>query len=310
MAIVQTDVVIDPALTNLSIKYTNEEAAFVANEILPVLRVGKQTGKYYIYDKANLRIENTNRAAGSPSNEADYSLSLSGVFSCDDHALKGLVQDEVQDQAEAALNPLIDETETLTEKLMLDRELTAATMLTDTAQMTSNTTLSGTSQWSDYSNSDPISDVRTARISIHTNTFKKPNVMLMSKTVWDQLVEHPSVIERIKYSQLGVASLELVAKIFQVSKILVAEAGYNSAAEGITDSLGYVWGKHCILAYVTPAPKLKTVTLGFTFTYGDRQVKRWYDEDREGTYVRVGKDNYVQKLVVPACGYLIKNAVA
>lgn len=305
--LVQQDVVVDPALSNISIKYTND--SFIADLMLPMLKVGKQTGKYYIYDKANLRINKTTRAAGSAANEIDFGVAPTGTFICDDHALKGFVVDEVQDQADAALNPLIDETETVTENLMLDRENNAATLLTSTANLTQNTTLSGTSQWSDYSNSDPIGDVRTARTTIHSNTFKKPNTLTMGKQVWDMLAEHPQIIERVKYSQLGVMTIELVARIFQVDTVLIGEAGSNTAVEGQTDSLSYIWGKHVIVSYISPVVRIKMITLGLTFTYNTRIVKRWRDEDREGTYVRVGNDNYVQKIVAAAAGYLIKNAV-
>jgi hypothetical protein len=305
--LVQQDVVIDPALSNVSIKFTND--TFIADMIFPTVKVSKQTGKYYIYDKSNLRIDNTARAAGSGANEIDIGLSTAS-FACDDHALKGFVADEIQEQAEAALNPLIDETEAITEKLMLDRENILATMLADTAQVTQNTTLSGTSQWSDYSNSDPIGDVRTARTTIHAASFKKPNTLILGKQVFDQLTEHPQIIERVKYSQLGVVTEELLARIFQVEKVIVGEAGKNGAVEGQTDSLSYVWGKHAWLAYVNPRIGLKSLTAGITFTYSVRQVKRWRDEDREGTYVRVGKDNYVHKIVAVSCLYLIKSAVA
>lgn len=306
--LVQSDVVIDPALSNVSVKYSND--TFIADMVLPVVKVSKQTGKYYIYDKANLRRDKSNRAAGSAANEIDFGLSLSGVFTCDDHALKGFVADEIQDQAEAALNPLIDETEVITEKLLIDREVAAAALLTSTANLTQNTTLSGTSQWSDYSNSDPIGDIRTARTTIHTNTFKKPNTLIMSKPVFDVLVDHPAIIERVKYSQLGVITEELLARVFQVEKVIVGEAGYNTAAEGQTDSLSYIWGKDAIVAYISPVVRLKMLTLGVTFTYMTRIVKRWRDEDREGTYVRIGQDNYVQKLIAAACGYLLKAVVA
>jgi hypothetical protein len=307
MTLVQTDVVIDPALSNVSIKYTND--SFIADQVFPVYKVSKQTGKYFVYDKANLRVEKSLRAAGSPSNEVSFSLSQD-TFSCDDHALKDFVADEIADQAEAALDPLIDTTEMITEQLMLDRELALATLLANTANVTQNTTLSGTSQWSDYSNSDPVADVRTARTTIHAASFKKPNTLILGKQVFDQLCEHPQIIERIKYSQLGVVTPELLARLFQVEKVLVGEAGRNSAVEGQTDSLSYVWGKHAWLAYIAPKVGLKTLTFGLTFTYATRQVKRWRDEDREGTYVRVGKDNYDQKIVAVAAGYLIKNAVA
>lgn len=306
--LVQQDVVVDPALGNVSIKYTND--TFIADLVLPMVKVAKQTGKYYVYDKANLRIDKTNRAAGSAANEIDFGVAPTGTFACDDHALKGFVADEIQDQADAALNPLVDETETVTEKLLLDRELNAATLLTSTSNLTQNTTLANTAQWSDYQNSDPIGDVRLARTTIHQNTFKKPNTFIMSKLVWDTLIDHPAIIERIKYSQLGVVTADLMCRIFQVDKIIVGEAGQNTAVEGQTDVLAYVWGKHAIVAYIAPKITIKMLTLGVTFTYSQRLVKRWRDEDREGTYVRIGNDNYIQKIIAAAAGYLIKNAIA
>lgn len=305
--LVQQDVVVDPVLSNVSIKYMND--TFIADQLFPIVPVSKQTGKFYVYDKANLRINQTTRAAGSGANEIDFGLSTSS-FSCDDHALKEFVADEIQDQADAALNPLVDATETVTEQLLLDREQTLSTLLSATANLTQNTTLATTAQWSDYSNSDPIGDVRTARTTIHQNTFKKPNTMVMGKQVFDMLIEHPAIIERIKYSQLGVVTEELLARVFQVEKVIVGEAGSNTAAEGQADSMSYIWGKNAWLMFVTPSVGLKRLTLGYTFTYSTRIVKRWRDEDREGTYVRIGNDNYVQKIVAATAGYLIKNAIA
>lgn len=306
--LVQQDVVVDPALSNVSVKYSND--IFIADMIFPMVPVAKQTGKYYVYDKANLRIDKTARAAGSAANEIDFGVGPTGTFSCDDHALKGFVADEIQDQADAALNPLIDETETVTEKLLLDRELNLANLITNASNVTNGVTLSGTSQWSDYNNSDPIGDIRTARTTVHQNTFRKPNTIVMGKQVFDQLAEHPQIIERIKYSQIGVLTEELLARIFQVQKIVVGEAGQNTGVEGQTDSLSYVWGKHAIICYIAPAVRIKQVTFGYTFTYSKRMVKRWRDEDREGTYVRIGNDNYVQKIIAVGAAYLIRTAVA
>lgn len=305
--LVQQDVVIDPALSNVSVRYTN--GSFIADQIFPVVKVSKQTGKYYIYDQSNLRADATLRAAGSPSNEVDFGLSTAS-FIAEDHALKGFVADEIQDQAEASLNPLADEAELLTDKLQLDREVNLAAILTATASVTQNTTLSGTSQWSDYNNSDPIGDVRTARTTIQAATFRRANTLILGQQVFDVLVDHPDIIERVKYSALGVISEELLARVFQLEKVFVGSAGKNTAVEGQTDSLSYVWGKNAVVAYVAPKMGIKTLTAGLTFEYGTRSVKRWRDEDREGTYVRVGGDNYIQKIVAVGALYLIKNAVA
>lgn len=308
MALTERDVVVDPALSNVSIKYTND--IFIADVLVPMLKVAKQTGKYYIYDKSNLRVDATARAAGAGANEIDFGVAPTGTFSTSDHALKGFVSDEVQDQADSALNPLIDETETITEKLMLDRETNAANLLFSTTNITNNTTLSGTSQWSDYDNSDPIGDIRTARISVHQNTFKLPNTLVLGKQVYDILIEHPQVIERIKYSQLGIATPELLARIFQVDKVVVGYAGSLSSKEGQTDVLAYIWGKYALVAFIAPQVRLRMLTLALNFVYSQRTAKRWRDEDREGTYVRIGNDNYQMNIIAAACGYLIAGAVA
>ena len=308
MSINLRDVVIDPALSDVSVKYTN--SSFIADVMLPVVQVGKQSGKYYIYDKSNLRPDKTGRAAGSGSNEVESGLSLSGVFFADDNALKAKVPFEVIDQAEQALDPLIDETEAVTEKLLIAREISAAALLTSTSSMTQNTTLSGASQWSDYTNSDPIADIRTAKNTIHANSLKKANVLMLSQTVFNTLADHPKVIARVQYSQLGVVTEELLARLFNVDKVVVGEAGYNSAKEGQSDSLAYVWGKNAVLAYVAPRMSLKTLTLGATFQYKQRIVEKWDDRDARATYIRVGDDYYTQKLIAVECGYLIKNAIA
>ena len=305
--LVQRDVVVDPVLSNVSIKFSNAE--FIADRIMPILRVKKQTGVYYTYDKSNFRRDTTLRAGGSPANEVEFGLSTSS-FVCQDHALKEFVDDLVRDQADAPLNPMIDATENLTEKMMIDREKTLALVMADTGELSKNTTLSGTDQWDDYTNSDPITDVRTARTSVHTNTFKKPNTLVLSKEVFDILADHPQIIERIKYSQLGVITEELMARVFQVERILVGEAGENTATEGATDVLAYIWGKHAQIVYVSPRVGIKMLTFGVTFTYKSRQVKRWRDEDREGTFIRVGQDNYVQTIITDLAAYLIKNAIS
>ena len=54
---VQQDVVVDPALSNVSIKYSND--TFIADQVFPTLSVTKQTGKFYVYDKSNLRVDKT-----------------------------------------------------------------------------------------------------------------------------------------------------------------------------------------------------------------------------------------------------------
>lgn len=301
-----TDVVVDPVLSNVSKAYSNE--MYIADMLFPSVQVGKETGKYYQYDKAKFRRNATKRAAGAKANEVEYGLSTAS-FQTEDHALKEKTPWEIIDQADAALNPEMDAAENVTEQLLIDKEVALATSMAATATITQNVTLSGTDQWSDYTNSDPIGDVQTGMQTVQQAIGRKPNTLVLGKQTFDQLVEHPAIVEKIKYTNLGTATEELLARLFNVEKVIVGEAIYNTAVEGATDSLSYIWGKHAWLVFVAPRVTLRTITLGFTFKYQDRRVKKWDDEDAEARYVRVN-ENYTQKFVATEAAYLIKNAVA
>lgn len=302
----QRDVVVDPVLSNVSIGYKNEN--FIAEMLMPSQPTAKQSGKYYKYDKANLRRAKALRAPGGKANEVSFGLSLD-TFYAEDHALKDKIPFEIIEQAEDALNPETDATENVTEMLQIDKEATLAATMSATGTITQNTTLSGTSQWSDYENSDPFTNIRTAISTVETAIGKRPNVLVFGNATWNKLIDHPDIVDRIKYSMSGAVTKELVARLFDVEKVLVGNAVYNSADEGQTDSLAGIWGKHAWAVYVSPGKGLKQVTFGFTFNYKGREVTKWDDADEKSRYVRVN-ETYVQELVAAEAAYLIKDAVA
>lgn len=302
---------VDPLLTGVSIGYTN--SAYIADLVLPSLPVSRQTDKHFIYDKGRFRVEDNKRGAGANSKEVTLNLTTGLPYFCEDHALKEFVLDEDVDNAAPGMDPMVDATENVTELHMVAKEVEAAALLTDTGVMTQNVTLSGTSQFSDYANSDPFSVIETGKQTIHAAIHVDPNVAIIGKQVWDKLKHHPAFLERVKYSQKGTISEDLLASLIGVDRIIIAAAGKNTAVEGQADSMSYIWGKNIVLAYINPRLGKKSLTLGVTYQWKSRKVERIRganEEDRKGTYVRVGEHYYDQKLVAASAGYLIKNAVA
>lgn len=298
-------------LTNVAIAYEND--SYVAEQMFPSFTVKKQSAKHFIYDQGRFRVTDNLRASGSPSNEVTLSLTTGTAYFAEDHALKTFVADEDVDNAVTPTDPFVDATEFVMDQHAVAREVELAAMLTDTAQLTQNITLSGTSQFSDYTNSDPFGVIETGKQVIHNAIHKNANVCLMGKQVFDKMKHHPAFLERVKYSQKGVIAEDLLASLIGVDKIIVAGAGKVTSAEGQTETTGYIWGKSIVLAFVAPAIRPKLMTLGLTYTWKQAKVERLRgtdEEDRKGTYVRVGDHYYDQKLVAAAAGYLIKNAVA
>jgi len=303
----KSDVYIDPVLSNFAVAYSNP--AYVAEIILPNFKVSKDTGKYFTFDKTKFRVENSYRAMGDPAREISHSMAAQGTYSINEYALKEFVPDKLVDQADQPIDPEMDATEVVLEKLLVTKELSLATTLADTGTITQNTTLSGTSQWSDYTNSDPFSNINTAKSTVFGSTLKKPNILLLGKTVFDKLVDHPDIVDRIKYSQLGVTTQELLARLFDVEQVLIGAAYYNSAKEGQTDVIASIWGKHAWLIYADKNPGARKVTLGYHFVSDPKQVSKYKPEGRKGIFVEVS-ESYDQKLVATSAAYLIKNAVA
>lgn len=302
---------VSPLLTQISVAYKNEE--YVAEQIMPVVQVVKDTAQIATYGMDNLRIEEALRAQGSGANEVNHSVTIGSHYILRDRALKEFVSKEEMDNADKPIMPQQDATENLTDRMLVIKEKTLADILSDTAIITQNTTLSGTSQWSDFDNSDPFGDIKTAISTVRTGSGKMPNTIFMSYEVMLVLCVHPAVIARLS-NVITVNSDDVITAIKiafpGIKKVIIGSAFYNSGKEGGTDALTPIWGKHCWALYIEQRPTLKSRSFGFTYQKDGRQVKVLpYDEDREGKFVRVN-EKYDQKLVDVKCAYFMKNVIA
>jgi hypothetical protein len=92
-------------------------------------------------------------------------------------------------------------------------------------------------------------------------------------------------------------------------RVLMPTITYQSTVEGEADSIGYVWGKNVVMAYVNPAPALNSLTFGLTFRKDAFGIRSWREESTEETVYEVSV-NQTEKLVAADCAYLIAAAIA
>lgn len=305
---------VDRALTNLTQAYLNDAADFMAEKLFPVVNVEKPTGKYWIYNKNNLLIpSSTLRTGRSETKEASFGKTLGNYGPLNEHALKDFISRDEYKQTDAPINVESDVVNFLNEKMLLAQENDLATQLSDTAIITNNTTLSGTSQWSDKANSNPFNDIKTAVIAMRGDALKSPNTVAFSFESWLEVIDHPDFLDRIKWSRTGVMTEADFIQLFApygITQVFIGKAQKNTATEGQTATVGSVWGKHVWVAYITPTPSLRAVNGGYTLRLpGEKYVDRWDVADPKGSWIR-NNDYYDQMLFDDTCFYLIKNAVA
>jgi hypothetical protein len=320
---------VDQVLTNISLGWPT--LGLVGERLFPVVRVRKQSDKYRVFGREAWLPETSDyRAPGTEANEVPgMALSLDTYYA-QEHSLQTPVTDEERENSDNDLSPDRDGTELVTGKIMLGREVMMKNLVTTAANYATgmSTTLVGGAQWSAYSTSDPIGNIRTAVRAIHAKVFLEPNLAVIPYLVMSYLEDHPDIIERIKYSERAILTPEIIASVFGLQNVIVPGVGIGSGAPGAAGnaiSVGYLWGDDVLLAWVPPRAGLRIPAFAyeFTWTYGgaEQVVDRWREERRKSDLIRVSR-RYDLKMVGveinPASGdfgksitgYLIKDVLA
>jgi len=296
---------VDTPLTNISIAY--RPSKFIAEQVFPRVPVTKISDKFFVYTKADwLRREAEPRAMGTRASRGDYGLTTDS-YVCTEKAIAKGVPDEIVDNADNPLRPAQDATNYVTAQILLELESEVAGNAFG-AGWSSSATPSPT--W-DNATSTPIEDVETAHNNVVSSIGNMPNVGVMGRGLWRYLKQHPDIVDRIKYSagpnSPAVVTLQAVAALFELDRLLIGMTIEDTAAEGAASSLSYIWGNHLLVAYVTAQPSLLEPTAGYVFTYKNRVINR-YREEQERQDVIEASQSWDTKLTATDAAYLIKSA--
>jgi len=277
---------IDVPLTNISIAQRNLETAFVGTKVFPLVFTGKSNDAYYIFDDDWFRDEAKALSDGAVVPTADYGLTTA-TYAAKEYAMGQFVTDRTRRNADPAVDPDADAVDFVTNKVLLGVERAIASAVLD-GSWTTTATLNNGAWTSDAS--DPISDVEDNKDAVLNLVGMEPNVLVMNNTIWTALKKHPDLLDRVKYVQRGVLTVELVASLFDIENIIVAKAVYDSALEGATSSKGQIWAdssgnNDAWLGFVTQRPSLRRPTAGYTFVASELHISKYPVPERRGDKV-------------------------
>lgn len=304
---------IDETRTGIALAYKNEE--MIADQVLPVVTpVPKKEFTYLNYPIAEqLTVPDTKMGRRSEAN----TISLTATETpgaTDDYALSDLVPNDDVDNAPEGYDPLNHATETVTDLMILDREIRVAGLVfaAGTYGAGNKTQLAGTSQWSDFANSDPFKAMWDA-LDI---PIVRPNLGVFGQPTWNKLAIHPKVIAGVygSASTRGKVLLQDLADALEIPRLIVGKARVNTAKKGQAAVLNRAWGKHAAFLNVNPlANNQRGMTFGMTVPKGRLRQVRIIDEPKIGVggSQRVQVESQVKELIsAPDCGYFFQDAVA
>lgn len=257
---------VDRPLTNISIAYLQSQGDFIASRVFPIIPVDKQSDKYYTYNKnAWLRDQAEKRAPSTESAGGGYQLSTDNYY-CDEWAYHKDIPEQLRANADMAIDVDRDATEFVTQVQLLRKEAEFASTYFNNSAWGANTGTPST-LWDVYATSTPITDIKDAARDIQRTTGRRPNKLTLSQEVFDVLSEHPDFTEKIKYTQTGIVTAQLMAGVLGLDEVIVAGSVQATNLENETEAYAFTFGKHALLTYSPMRPSLLTPSAGYMFAW-------------------------------------------
>lgn len=319
---------VDSLLTNISVAVLQEQTVFIANRVFPAVPVTKQSDLYPVYNAGDFhRDEMQVRAPGTESAGGGFRINPDNHFFCQVYALHKDIADQEREAADPVFQLNRDATVYLTlqalikkERLFAQNYLTTGVWGTDlTGVPTPPSNANQFLQWND-ANSTPIQDIREAITKV-ASTGREPNILIMGRSVYDKLIDHPEIVDRVKYgtqagdkvSTIGIPEL---AKLFRIGQVLVMSAVVNTAAEGQTTVNSFINDKTALLAYTTPTPGRLTPSAGYDFQWrglyrgiNGQRMKNFRLERIDSDRIEI-EQAFDLRVVAPDLGVFFQSAVA
>jgi Phage major capsid protein E len=319
------DLHVDQVLTNFSVAWVQGTNDFISSKVFPRLPVEKRTDRYRVYSRAQHRNVSgvAKRAPGTESRGIGWTHTHD-TYHVDPFAVHVDLDDQTMAEADNPLEIPREATELITQRLLLHKELDWHQQFFKTGVWATEPTPD--EQWNDVA-SDPIGDVGKWFDDFARLNSKAPNTMVIGADVWRALKDHPDLVDRIKYTQRGLVTADLIAAAFEIPNILVSRAtwvsnfeDHGSAKEDdlAAAQFSYVTNpKSVLLTYSTGTPKKMEPLGGLSITWkgyfaGNAQgvrIKRFRQEAIESDRIE-GMITYQHKLVDNKMGVFIGNLVA
>ena len=301
--------VIDPVLSNIAQGYLNSD--FVGERLFPFTIVPKTRGKYVKFGREHFRVYNTRRAPRADVRRIDWGVA-SGDLTTQERALESAVDALEIKEATPPIRPEERAAMLVQKAILLEHEYDSSVLAQDAAkyQSANKVTLTGTGQWTDETNSNPISDITTAKEAIRQAIGAYPSSIVFGATAWNSFKKHPKVRAYLASDVLEVITPEMASRILEIPNVSVGRAVYENAAGTLAD----LWGDNVVLAWVPPQSErsVEVPSYGYTFRREGYPFVQQYAHPRSNSEVVQNFDNFEAYITADngMAGYLIKDTNA
>lgn len=311
-------------LANVSVAYRNKN--YIGDRVFPIIDRVAAKAKILKYLKgAWFRDEAGIRGPGARAMRGTFPYDFIDI-SVKEFAFAKEVTDEDRNNASEAgappLQPDQDAIEFATDKIDLRKE-------TRIAQMIKTATWNGVAAggtdaagaFAAGAGNTFLAEVAAKKELIRSKTGFKPNAMVIDNGTYESLKLEATILDRIKYTQRGIVTADLLAALLELDYFLVGDAIKSTAVEtkaGTEFTASNVWeinaGKGMVYLFYRPAtPGLKTPSAGYQAreAYGTglpRRTETWRENAEHQDVYEVAESTDIVT-VDTDLGYLWKDTL-
>jgi len=309
-----------PDLAAIAYEYMMEasERGFIGLDLMPIFEVLEQSAEYPVIPiEALLKLQSTKRAANGSYPRSSYE------FETDNYACLENGWEERVDDVEAKLYQRFFDAEEVAVKRAVDILLRGQEKrIADMAFNTGNFTNSAVSvEWSTPASCTPRANVNAGKAAMRVASGLEPNVLVMSKKVFDNALVSSEITDALKYTnpiELGGLEVQkrIFAQYFGVDKVLVGGGIYDASLKNIDFSITDIWDDEYVGLFRVSdgGPQIKEPVVGRTFLWIEDSpenlvTESYREEQSRGDIYRV-RQNTDEEFIFTGAGYLLTNITA
>ena len=281
------------ALTNIALSYYQDAKNYFAKAIFPICRVSLSSDSYYIFNKEDLLRDGWQRKPAYGTTMPVVLSEHTDTYNCKVDQMRmgiDIIRETDLKRRQGptiARDPRKQRTKTIAEQANIHQDRLFAEAFFKPGVWGNewagidDTAITG-NQFIKFSNgnSDPIKFIADRKLAMHQETGRTPNKLALGANVFNELRQHPAILERVKYGGTSAnpaqVTKNVLAQLFEIDEIVVMMSIWNQAKPGKEADMNFIGDPNgMLLAYATDAPSIEEPSAGYIFTWdmlGDGQI--------------------------------------
>lgn len=288
-----------PELAQLVMEFRETAATgAIGPQVMPYFGVAKDSSEFPVIPKEELlKIPNTTRAMRQTYPRSDWAFEM-GFYATRENGWEEAIDDRERKLYQSLFDAEVVSTQRATKIIDLAQEQRVASRVFNGSNFTPDPV---SVEWDTAATATPIEDVNDAVSTIRQTCGMLANTLIVSFTTFQNLKRCSEIIDLLKYTFPGIdinrMNSQQLAAVFNLEKVLVGGAVYDSADKGQAASVADLWStEYAMVTRTSNGGDLTEPCIGRTFFWtaenaGEMPVVESYrEEGKRGDVIRVRHD--------------------